>query len=527
MTLRSGQTIANRYILLDYLGAGGMGSVWSAGDLRLGKKFALKFLHPQLSQHEEANVRFVREAKAAAACVSPFIVTVYDVVPALSGAHGAFIVMELLYGLSLEGRLRSGPLPSDALGRVIAEVGRGLEVAHGLGIVHRDLKPANIFLVENKAERRAVVLDFGIASLAAESRITRTGFMGTLGYCAPEQLRSARDADLRSDLWSLGMVVYECVVGVHPFHGMTDLQIYQWMLQKQPLPSPTAEKPLSETFQTWFERACNYDRNGRFDSSRTFVESLLKVLVNVDDRASHTETRGRGVCSGGRDDLAIASVTSSRAAESRTAGRSNTHNRPTNVPAMRVLSVRTRSKPATREHAPSKIEALDNGGDSDVQGPRIVPTPGSGPVAAEAAERAAHKHLAFGSASLLTCLLAAAWLVCRTTNTWSVAATKLLESPILASAICLTYYTFSLSVVSYLKIRFKNTTLKDKTVQKSYNRRLDMANAVCHWPYSDCRDWLSIPYATDEDASVRCPKCGKWHHLRNEALPAELGSVHD
>ncbi len=206
------------------LGKGGMGVVYAARNSMTGREVAIKLLLADPSD-EGARQRFLREAHAAAAIRHPNVVDVLDV--AVDPALGTFIVMELLAGESLEALLaRAGRLPWNEVADILSPIAQALEMAHGAGVIHRDLKPSNIFLHTDPLGRRVPKLvDFGIARTEGP-RMTNTGAMiGTFGYMAPEQMSDTKRADRRSDVWSLAVVVYECLAGALPFAGNTPMEI--------------------------------------------------------------------------------------------------------------------------------------------------------------------------------------------------------------------------------------------------------------------------------------------------------------
>ena len=239
---------AKNYRVLEELGRGGMGVVYRAEDTRLGRAVALKFLPPKLVSEKAALDRFQREARAASALNHPNICTIYDVGESDDGRP--FLVMELLEGETLQARLRRGALPSAEVLALGLEVAAALEAAHAKGIVHRDLKPANIFITASGA---AKVLDFGLAKLmpahgaaaSAEeaptvaealgaSNLTQVGAaMGTVAYMSPEQARGAA-VDARSDLFSLGVVLFEAASGRGAFPGATSAVIFDGILNRTP-----------------------------------------------------------------------------------------------------------------------------------------------------------------------------------------------------------------------------------------------------------------------------------------------------
>jgi serine/threonine protein kinase len=238
-----GRTQLGAYRILQQIGAGGMGAVYLAEHVALGRRAAIKVLHPELSGRAEIVTRFFNEARAATAINDPGIVQIFDFGHHSDGS--AYIVMELLDGESLERRLeRMGVVAiRDAL-RVMRQVASSLGAAHARGIVHRDLKPDNIFVVrdlEVPGGERAKVLDFGIAKLIDDQGTSRThtsAVMGTPMYMSPEQCRGAGQVDQRSDVYSLGCVLFALVVGRPPFDaaGVGDIIA---MHLREPAPAPS------------------------------------------------------------------------------------------------------------------------------------------------------------------------------------------------------------------------------------------------------------------------------------------------
>ncbi len=270
-----GSIIADRYCLLQKLGAGGMGSVWLAHDQSLDSHCAVKLVDPEKAANEEVRVRFEREAKAAAQIRGANVVDIFD--------HGVwddtpFIVMEYLEGEDLGARLeRVGRLDCEQTYQIISQVSRALVRAHAAGIVHRDLKPENIFLVPGDDQEVAKVLDFGIAkheqySLAGKT--TKTGsFMGTPYYMSPEQARG-KNIDWRSDLWALGVIAFQCLTGRPPFESEA-LGELMGMIIYDDIPSMTSRNPaLPELLDGWWERAVSRDREERFQSAKELSDSF-------------------------------------------------------------------------------------------------------------------------------------------------------------------------------------------------------------------------------------------------------------
>src|SRR6185369_12731058 len=214
--------IAKKYRLLEQLGQGGMGQVWRAEHLLLRAEVAVKLMNPELGRSREGLNRFLREAQAAAALRSPHVVQILDY-----GVHRGmpYFAMELLEGESLRTRLRRvGRLNSNETGSLFLQLGRAISRAHDAGIIHRDLKPDNIFIVRDDEDESVKVLDFGIAKLHASSADRPTGGgtrgvtpLGTPYYMSPEQLVGSRQLDCRSDVWAIGVMAFECLVGRKPF----------------------------------------------------------------------------------------------------------------------------------------------------------------------------------------------------------------------------------------------------------------------------------------------------------------------
>jgi eukaryotic-like serine/threonine-protein kinase len=224
-----GRTVSH-YRILSELGSGGMGVVYRAEDLTLGRHVALKFLPSHLSADPDARRRFVHEAKAAAALDHSGICTVYD-----SGEVDGqlFIAMALLEGQTLRDRIAAGPLPVAQALELAAQIAEALHEADGKGVTHRDIKPANIMLTP---KGQAKVMDFGLAQVAGASQLTRSGStLGTAAYMSPEQARSEA-VDRRTDIWSLGVVLYEMVSGRRPFPGEHEAALLYGIQQGEPEP---------------------------------------------------------------------------------------------------------------------------------------------------------------------------------------------------------------------------------------------------------------------------------------------------
>jgi len=211
-----GQLLAGRYRLDEPIASGGAGSVWRAEDTVLERMVAVKLLRPEIARDQLARAKFLAEARSASRLSHPSIVQVYDYGDDDSKADVPFLVMELVDGLSLAGVLAAGPLGADRTVQVIAQVAAGLQAAHAAGVVHRDIKPANLL---TSPDGHVKITDFGIAGVASSASATITGtVVGTPAYLAPERAAGG-SATPASDLYSLGVVAYECLTGARPFSG--------------------------------------------------------------------------------------------------------------------------------------------------------------------------------------------------------------------------------------------------------------------------------------------------------------------
>ncbi|HSG41132.1 MAG TPA: serine/threonine-protein kinase, partial [Thermoanaerobaculia bacterium] len=225
-----GRTLAH-YRILEHVGGGGMGVVYKAEDLRLSRTVALKFLPPDLTRDPESKARFLQEARAASVLDHPNICTIHEVGETEDGR--LYISMPCYDGETLRRRIQRGPLAIDEATDIAQQIARGLAKAHRGGIVHRDIKPANLMVTSDGVVK---ILDFGLAKLAGSIIITRAGSsVGTPAYMSPEQARGD-DVDHRTDLWSLGVVLYEMVAGRRPFRGEHDQAVLYAILNERPKP---------------------------------------------------------------------------------------------------------------------------------------------------------------------------------------------------------------------------------------------------------------------------------------------------
>jgi len=275
--------VAGKYRLTRLLGRGGMGAVWEGTHTSLGTRVAVKFIDAGYAESPEARSRFENEARAAARLRSKHVVEVYD--HGVSDDGRPFIVMEFLQGEPLDKRLdRLGRLPAKDTAQIVMQVCRALAKAHAANIVHRDLKPENVFLVWDDDEGTDVVkvVDFGIAKFndtsLSSSSATRTGsVLGTPHYMSPEQARGLRSVDSRSDLWSVAVIAYRCIVGVLPFEGeaVGDLLV---KLCTAPVPVPSEVTPdVPPSFDAWLQKALTREPAQRFQTAAQLSESLAAV----------------------------------------------------------------------------------------------------------------------------------------------------------------------------------------------------------------------------------------------------------
>ena len=282
----TGQSISH-YRVLDKLGEGGMGVVYKATDAKLERTVALKFLAAHLLNDEEAKQRFLREAKAAAALNHPNICPVYEIDEA---AGKTFIAMAFIEGAMLEERIAEGPLPiKDALD-IARQVADGLQAAHEKAVVHRDIKPANL-LVDEKG--RATIMDFGLARLTEASRLTKVDTtVGTVAYMSPEQAQGA-EVDHRSDVWSLGCVIYEMVAGGRPFQGQYDQALLYEIVHEEPAPLTSIRAGVPMELEFIVGKCLAKDREDRTGAAQEVARELRTLSDKLrSGRSSILRTTG-------------------------------------------------------------------------------------------------------------------------------------------------------------------------------------------------------------------------------------------
>lgn len=279
------------YRPLRRLGGGGMGVVWLARDPRLDRKVALKLLPPWLALDEAASRRFWEEAKAASALDHANIETVHEIGETEDGRR--YIVMAYYEGETLAERIRRGPLPVAEVVDVAAQVAEGLAAAHARGIVHRDIKPGNLILTP---EGVAKIVDFGVAKVAGRA-LTKTGAtLGTVAYMSPEQTRG-EEVDRRTDLWSLGVVLFEMLTGKRPFRGANDRVLIHAIRNDEPEPVEGVRPAVPEALGGVVRRCLAKESGGRYSDARDLLEDLRPFRSFA---ASSGMADGAGVGDAGR-----------------------------------------------------------------------------------------------------------------------------------------------------------------------------------------------------------------------------------
>ncbi len=287
-SIRPGDVLAGKYRVERFLGEGGMGFVVAAQHLQLDERVALKFLHRNALENTDTVARFAREARAAAKIKSEHVARVTDVGQLEDGAP--FIVMEYLEGTDLSAWLKQrGALAAVQAVDFVLQASEALAEAHGLGIIHRDLKPANLFCIQRADGRPLIkVLDFGISKMATEGAadMTRTSTMiGSPQYMSPEQMRSSKGVDTRTDIWSLGTILFELLAGCAPFRAstITELAI---VVANEPPPSLRVLRPaLPPGLEEQVLRSLEKDRARRFQTVGELAIAL-EPFGSADGRAS-------------------------------------------------------------------------------------------------------------------------------------------------------------------------------------------------------------------------------------------------
>ena len=307
--LQKGSSIAGRYQIIEELGRGGMGVVYKAEDTKLKRTVALKFLPSELTHIPDVKERFMREAQAAAALDHPNICTVYEFDEA---EEKTFISMAYIEGQSLKKKIESGPLELDEATRIALQVAEGLQKAHKNGVVHRDIKSANIMVTE---EDQAKIMDFGLARVAGSTLVTKEGMtMGTIAYMSPEQARG-EEVDHRTDIWSLGVVLYEMFGGQLPFKGEQDQAVVYSILNKKPRPITDLRAEIPMSIEQVVDKALEKNPDERYQQIDELLDDLKSISAGIVPeeiktrlRKAKLRKRKRAFLYGGAAGLVIAAV---------------------------------------------------------------------------------------------------------------------------------------------------------------------------------------------------------------------------
>jgi eukaryotic-like serine/threonine-protein kinase len=277
-----GEIIDEKYKITRLIGEGGMGAVFEGENLLISRRVAIKVLHAAMAMNEQTVERFQREARAAGRIGNDHILEVLDLGKLPNGDH--YMVLEYLDGEPLNGRIqRLGKMSPEQVAPLMTQVLAGLGAAHDAGIIHRDLKPDNLFVLREKAGQKDYVkiIDFGISKFNplsgddAQKKMTQTGaIMGTPYYMSPEQARGSLEADGRSDLYSIGVIIYEAVTGQVPFDGQTINELMFAIALNDPRPIEEFAPDIDPAFKLIVQKAMNKDKDARYQSAAEFADDL-------------------------------------------------------------------------------------------------------------------------------------------------------------------------------------------------------------------------------------------------------------
>jgi serine/threonine protein kinase/Tfp pilus assembly protein PilF len=271
-----GKTVSH-YKILEKLGGGGMGVVYKAEDLKLDRFVALKFLPPYLCTEEDEKKRFIHEAKAASKLDHTNICTIHEIDQTEDGQ--IFIAMACYEGETLKQKIKKGPLKIKEALDIAIQVSEGLKRAHEKKIVHRDIKPANIFITKDGVVK---LLDFGLAKKSGQTKVTKTGMiMGTAAYMSPEQVKG-NEVDKRTDIWSLGVVLYEMITGQLPFRGEYDQAVAYAIVHEEPEPISKLQSKMPVRFEALIKKSLQKNPDNRYQNLRHLLDDLNRVIEKSD-----------------------------------------------------------------------------------------------------------------------------------------------------------------------------------------------------------------------------------------------------
>jgi serine/threonine protein kinase/formylglycine-generating enzyme required for sulfatase activity/predicted esterase len=270
-----GKTVSH-YKIIEKIGSGGMGTVYKAQDTKLDRFVALKFLPLHLSQAEEEKRRFIHEAKAASALDHPNICNIYEIDETKDGQM--FIVMACYEGESLKERIDRGPLPVDEAIDIAVQIAKGLEKAHSKEIVHRDIKPANVLITK---DGQVKIVDFGLAKLAGITILTKEGTtLGTVAYMSPEQTQGTK-VDHRTDIWALGVILYEMLTGERPFKGDYEQAVMYSIINEEPIPVKKVNPAVPPDLEKIVSKSLLKNPELRYTSAAELVKDLKEYRDNL------------------------------------------------------------------------------------------------------------------------------------------------------------------------------------------------------------------------------------------------------
>jgi serine/threonine protein kinase/class 3 adenylate cyclase len=279
-----GAVLGEKYLVEMEIAVGGMGTVWVATDLQLGRRVAVKLMRSDTLESDSAHERFLSEARLIAQIQHPNVIQIFD----YGVQDGApYFVMELLHGEDLSAQLRQRPRrPPESLAALVTQTAKALAAAHVAGIVHRDLKPSNIYLTRVGGDETVKLLDFGVSVLRGSAPGAPGLIAGTPSYMSPEQIQDLPGLDHRSDLWSFAVILYRALTGEMPFRAQHYLDLVQHIVQRAHRPPSQIVPSLGEQVDRFFERALAKDPARRFQSATELAASFAALLAPEAPRAA-------------------------------------------------------------------------------------------------------------------------------------------------------------------------------------------------------------------------------------------------